>query len=95
MSAERYLRIDIIPIGDISVGKTSLSNVFHHENISPAINPCIGIDFIIKKITIDGKLLKVLIWETHGRERYGQLNPYMYLRTNGIMLVYDITNRII
>ena len=56
-------------------------------------HPCAGIDFILKTITIDCKLLKLLIWETHGIERFGGLYPCLYRQANGILLVYDITNR--
>ena len=93
MSAEKYQKINIIPIGDSSVGKTSLTNVFYHKQMPSPFNPCIGVDFIVKPITLDGKLLKLLIWDTHGQERFRVVHSGLYRRADGVMLVYDITNR--
>ena len=93
MSAEKYQKINIIPIGDSSVGKTSLTNVFYHKQISPSFNPCIGVDFLVKPITLDGKLLKLIIWDTLGQDRFRVVHPALYRRADEVMLVYDITNR--
>ena len=94
MSAESYQKVNIFPIGDFSVGKTSLSNVFKHKQMPPPFTIGISPDFIVTTISVDSKLLKLLIWETHGSERFRTfISRSIYRRANGIMLVYDITNR--
>ena len=93
MSTENYQEMHIIPIGDSSVGKTSLANVFHHKQMPPPFNPGLCIDFIVKSITLDNQLLKLQVWDTLRQERFRLVHSGFYRRADGVMLVYDITER--
>ena len=42
---------------------------------------------------IKGKKLKVQIWDTAGDERYKNITKNYYKGANGILLLYNITNR--
>ena len=42
---------------------------------------------------IKGKKLKVQIWDTAGDERYKNITSSYYRGANGILLLYNITNR--
>ena len=42
---------------------------------------------------IKGKKLKVKIWDTAGDERYKNITSSYYRGANGILLLYNITNR--
>ena len=42
---------------------------------------------------IKGKKLKVQIWDTAGDERYKNITSNYYRGANGILLLYNITNR--
>ena len=47
----------------------------------------------IKNLKSDGKSIKLLIWDTPGRENYRTIISTQILpSSNGIFLVYDITN---
>ncbi len=60
-----------IIIGDSAVGKTSLMMRFAEEKFKiKDYNPTIGIDFKSKKIKVDGKVIKMKIWDTVAQERF-------------------------
>ncbi|XP_010243199.1 PREDICTED: ras-related protein RABC2a isoform X2 [Nelumbo nucifera] len=53
----------ILLIGDSGVGKSSLLVSFISNHVND-LSPTIGVDFKIKMLTIDGKRLKLTIWDT-------------------------------
>ena len=56
--------------------------------------PTIGVDFKIKNIEVDGKIIKLQIWEqAAGAERFMTITPSYYKMSHGIFVIYDITDR--
>ena len=53
-----------ILIGDASVGKSTLLNMFVNETFISESNPTMGVQFATKKMMINGKIIKVQIWDT-------------------------------
>jgi len=84
----------ILIIGDSTVGKTCLLLRFCDDNFTPSFITTIGIDFRIRRMTIDDKKVKVQIWDTAGQERFRTITTAYYRGAHGILLVYDTTNRI-
>jgi len=81
-------------LGDSGVGKSCLVLRFANENKSKIESlPTIGIDFKIKRVTIGDKRLKLQIWDTAGQERYRTITTSYYRGSQGILLVYDITDK--
>ena len=87
------LQIKLLTIGDSSVGKTCLLHQYTNKSFSSSSIPTVGIDFKIMNITIDGKRIKMQCWDTAGQERYRNITANYYRNAQGIMLVYDVTNR--
>ena len=56
----------LLIVGNSSVGKTCLLRRFSEGNYQDSFIPTIGIDFAIKKINIDNKVIKVQIFDTAG-----------------------------
>ena len=79
--------------GDVGVGKTSLLLRFADDNFNTCLLPTIGIDFKIKTIKLDGKVIKLQIWDTAGGERFCVITPAYYRGANGIIIVYDVTDQ--
>ena len=53
----------------------------------------IGVDFKTKNVkTRDGKSIKLKIWDTDGVERFRDIIKPCYKGTDGIILIYDVTN---
>ena len=53
----------------------------------------IGIDFKSKVIPVNNKSVKLKIWDTAGQERFRNITKQYYKGADGILLVYDITDR--
>lgn len=82
----------ILLIGDSGVGKSSLLISFisnHVEDLSPTI----GVDFKIKHLIVGEKKLKLTIWDTAGQEKFRTLTSSYFRNAQGIILVYDVTER--
>jgi Ras-related protein Rab-1A len=47
----------------------------------------------IRTIELDGKLIKLQIWDAAGQERFRTITTNYYRGSNGILIAYDITNR--
>ena len=65
MSRDAFdLQVKLLMIGDSGVGKTCLLLRYASESFSPTFITTIGIDFKIKNIQLDGKRIKLQIWDT-------------------------------
>ena len=99
----------IVTIGNSSVGKTCMIKRFVDDIFnSKDFISTVGIDFSTKMIEIeDTKIkdanikdanikdakIKLQIWDTAGQERFRAITSTYYRIANGIIVVYDITNR--
>ena len=86
-------RIRVMLIGNSNVGKTSIAkryckNQFNHNYIST-----VGIDFVTKYIKVGEKMINLQIWDTAGQERYKVIAKNYYNKSDGFIIVYDITNK--
>jgi len=87
------MQIKLLMIGDSGVGKTCLLLRYANESFSPTFITTIGIDFKIKNIEIDTKRIKLQIWDTAGQERFRTITTSYFRGAQGILLVYDVTDR--
>ena len=65
-SAPYDMQIKLLMIGDSGVGKTCLLLRYANDSLSPTFITTIGIDFKIKNVEVDGKRIKLQIWDTAG-----------------------------
>ena len=80
--------------GESSVGKTCLSRRFVDDNNFDFSIPTIGIEHFTKMLILsDGQKYKIKIYDTAGQERYRSLCMNSIRPCDGIILMYDITNR--
>ena len=87
--------LKIIIVGDSSVGKTNFIFRFIDGTFNKIYQPTIGIDYksIIKVLPKSKQKVKIQFWDTAGQERYKSLNKIYFQRVQGIILMYDITNK--
>ena len=86
------LNFKVIVIGDVSVGKTCLTNMAINNKFivtSPNIN-IESFDFIIK---LDEKIIKLQIFDTAGQEAYRSLITQYYKKSALVMIVYSIDSK--
>lgn len=83
----------ILIIGDTSVGKSSMLVRFADNSFSGSYISTIGVDFKIKTVNVDNNVVKLQIWDTAGQERFRTITQSYYKGSNGIIVVYDISNK--
>eukprot|EP01098_Paradermamoeba_levis_P007692 TRINITY_DN3205_c0_g1_i1.p1 TRINITY_DN3205_c0_g1~~TRINITY_DN3205_c0_g1_i1.p1 ORF type:complete len:218 (+),score=40.38 TRINITY_DN3205_c0_g1_i1:243-896(+) len=82
-----------IIVGPAGVGKTSLMTQFVEDNFNPKVEATIGIGFAAKTIEVDGKTIKLQLWDTAGQESFRSITHSYYRNSQGALLVYDVTRR--
>ena len=87
------LTFKIILLGDSSVGKTSLILRFCDDKFMEIGTSTIGVDTKTKDVRHNGKKIELDIWDTAGQERFKTLAKNSYQGADGIILVYDITQK--
>ena len=85
----------VVIIGDSSVGKTNFLFRFVEGKFSEVHIATIGFDYKsrIIKLPNSKKTVKLQVWDTAGQERYMSLNKNLFHRVQGIILMYDLTER--
>ena len=79
-------------IGETDVGKTSLL-LRYSDGIFSQKPTTVGVDFKIKTLKVDNKIIKIQIWDTAGQERFRSITHSYYRNANFCFAVYDITNK--
>merc|ERR1712060_313113 len=82
-----------IIIGDTGVGKSCLLLQFTDKRFQPVHDLTIGVEFGARMVSIDGKQIKLQIWDTAGQESFRSITRSYYRGAAGALLVYDITRR--
>ena len=80
----------LLIIGESGVGKTCLLLRFTDDSFTANHLTTIGIDFKIKIINLENKLIKLQIWDTCGQEVYRSLISSFYRNSSLAMMVYSI-----
>lgn len=86
------LIIKIILSGNSNVGKTKIIHQYLKKPL-PSSNPTIGVDFLGKDTQILNKKVKIQFFDTAGQEKYRSICQSYYKSCQGILLIYDITDR--
>lgn len=84
----------ILLVGSRHVGKSSImttldTNTFQNSSYLPTI----GLDFVIQTIHLDGKIVKMQIWDTAGSERFPSITRLYFRETAGVIIVFDVTDQ--
>eukprot|EP01084_Bolivina_argentea_P123369 218617_1 len=83
----------ILLIGDSNVGKTSFLSRYVDDSYTSSFINSIGIDFKLKTIQMDTKIIKLQIWDTMGQQRFRTITSSYYRGCEGILILYDITDK--
>lgn len=82
----------VIIFGDAGTGKTTLAQRFLTKLFKSDSKMTIGIDFEVKSLVVDGKKVKLQIWDFGGEERFRFLLPSYVRGANGGLFMYDVSN---
>ena len=85
----------VVIIGDSTVGKTNFIFKFAEGKFSPVHIATTGFDYKsrIIKLPNSKKTVKLQVWDTAGQERYMCINKSLFHKVQGIVLMYDLTER--
>ena len=86
--------IKIIMLGNSLVGKTSFIIKYIEDKFQENYIATLGLDFKQKNIKLkNGKEIRVRIFDTAGQERFKSVSLSFIKKANGIILMYDISNK--
>eukprot|EP00047_Mylnosiga_fluctuans_P014860 m.41663 g.41663 ORF g.41663 m.41663 type:complete len:206 (+) comp5683_c0_seq3:89-706(+) len=84
--------VKVVVVGDKSVGKSSLVLRFCDDSFPTQYIATIGVDFRIRTLVIDGKKVKLQVWDTAGEERFKAITKSYYRGAHAAVIVYDCTD---
>lgn len=79
-------------MGDGAAGKTSLLNVFTRGYFPQVYEPTVFENYV-HDIFVDGKPIKLSLWDTAGQEEFDRLRSLSYSDTHTIMLCFAIDSK--
>ncbi|KAG0180088.1 Ras- protein Rab-18 [Apophysomyces sp. BC1021] len=93
--AQEIPTLKLLLIGNSNVGKSSLLLRFTDDTFLPQeeVSATIGVDFKVSMMQMEGQTFKLTIWDTAGQERFRTLTSSYYRGAQGVILVYDVSNR--
>ena len=84
--------IKLLILGDSAVGKTNFLCKLTENKFNQNYMASTAIDIKNTSIKINGKNIKLQIWDTAGQEKYRALTRSFLIKAQGILALYDITN---
>ncbi|GFO04602.1 ras-related protein rab-1b [Plakobranchus ocellatus] len=89
---EEYL-LKVVVVGDMHAGKTCLLLRYCDDTFQTDYKSTIGVDFKMKDLERDDCLGKLQLWDTAGQDRFRTIVASFYRGAEGLVVVYDITDR--
>jgi len=86
--------VKLLLLGDSGVGKSSLMIRFADMKFDYNTISTVGIDFKEKLMEVDGRTVRLQIWDTAGQQRFRTITKSYYRGAQGYILVYDITHQL-
>lgn len=90
--SEYHYLYKLLLIGSSGVGKSCLTIRFADSMYEGNQMSTIGVDFKIKTIELDGKRVKLQLWDSAGQERFRALSSAYYRGAHGVGIVFDVTD---
>jgi small GTP-binding protein len=87
------MAIKLLLLGDQAVGKSSLILRYADNEFNLNIMGTAGVDLKRKNVTINQENVKVNIYDTAGHERFKQISKSQFKGSDGIIIIYDVTDK--
>jgi Ras-related protein Rab-1A len=82
-----------IVVGDSGVGKSNVLSRFVDDRFQEHYISTIGVDFHIKTIREESKIVKMQLWDTAGQEKFRTIVSSYYRGAHCVVLSFDLTYR--
>lgn len=89
-------RFKVIVVGDPAVGKTTLILRYVDRAFKKLYVPTIGVQTSSKLVKLkdpQDSYIELIIWDIAGQEKFNQLRKLFYSGADGVIFVFDVTNR--
>ena len=87
-------KINLFTLGNSTVGKTSFIIRYTKDHFNSTYLATIGIDFMLKTTKLpSGENVKICFYDTAGQEQYKSIAFNLIKGADGILLMYDISNK--
>lgn len=85
--------LKVVLLGDGGVGKSCLMNRFVNDTFDTESYHTIGVEFLLKDLTVKGETYTLQIWDTAGQERFKSLRTPFYRGADICLLTYSIDDK--
>lgn len=83
----------VLLIGDKNVGKSSILKQYVNNEFDAFCQTTIFVDYYTVTLQVNGKIVKLNIWDTAGEEKYHAVTDVYYRNAAGVILVYDQSSK--
>lgn len=94
MSQKKDVVYKVIVLGDGFVGKTAITVRFCEDRFQDDYKMTIGVSIANKILPYREQTYAIQLWDVAGQERFKFLRTSYYAGARGIVLVYDVTNKL-
>ena len=85
--------VKLVMLGESGVGKTNIYTWFVGGEYDENTMATIGMDYASIEKLIKDQPVRVQLWDTAGSEKYRSIIQSYYSKTNGVVLVYDVSSK--
>lgn len=86
------IRMKILSMGKEGVGKSCIIKRYCEERFIPKYITTIGIDYGVKRTTVDARECRVNFWDMAGGSEFLEIRNEFYKDAQGSILVYDVSD---
>ena len=86
------VELKVLIVGNTGVGKTNLLHRFSGGTFSPHYIATIGVDCIVRYLTLHHQVYKINCWDTAGQERFRAMTRAIYRGAHLGIFVYDVSS---
>jgi len=89
------IKIDIGLVGNSDVGKSCLIRKYQLQEgfqLPKSKITTLGVDSRVVKLKVNGLIVKLVLWDPAGQERFESMTKAFYQNLDGVLLVFDVTD---
>ena len=83
----------VVLVGNCGAGKSSLMLRFTDDRFNETYVNTIGVDFRFRTLVLEGRRVKMQLWDTAGQEKFRTMTSTYYRSADVIFLVYDVSDQ--
>lgn len=82
----------VVLVGSSGVGKSSLLIRFVDDEFKGDLLSTIGVDFRFRTVEVEGKKIKIQIWDTAGQDTFRTIISAYYKGADSIVILFDLND---